>query len=1181
MIGQTLGHYHIVGRLGAGGMGEVYRASDAKLGREVALKVLPPDMASDPERLARFQREARAVAALNHPHIVTIFSVEESEGVHFLTMELVEGMSLERCITEGGMPVERIVEIAGALAGALAAAHEKGIMHRDLKPANVMVANDGRVKILDFGLAKDVSADTHSGATMTSAGQTEVGVVMGTPAYMSPEQVSGRALDPRTDIFSLGVVLHQMATGKQPFHGNSSAELISAILRDTPTPVTEVRPDLPSDLGRIIRRCLEKDPSHRVQTARDVANEFRDLARQSSQKISLSTSSATASGAHRADQGFWVAVLPFKYTGANQDLTALVEGLTEDIVTGLSRFSYLRVIGRGSTSRYAQGQGDVRSAGKELGARYVIEGSLRQAGTKLRIAVQLVDTHTGAHLWAETYDRAFQPEAVFDLLDDLVPRIVSTVADTHGVLPYSMSQTLRGKNQDQLTPYEAFLRGFSYFKHVNEEEHASVRAGLERAVQQAPENADCWALLAMMYREENNHGFNLRPDPLGRALTAARRAIDIAPSNHLAHHALASVLFFRKETLAFRSSAERAIALNPFDGFTMAYMGFLLSYSGDWDRGCELVEKARNLNPNHPGWYWFPPFFRAYRKGDYSGALELALKVNMPGFWRNELALAATYGQLGELEMARNAARELLAVRPDFATIARQECNKWWDPQLVDQLIDGLRKAGVDIAEKAAMSAAVAAPKAASTSGPLVSPAIAVLPFQNLSGDPEQEYFADGITEEIINTLAHIPGLRVAGRSSAFSFKGRNEDLRSVGTKLGVGAILEGTLRRSGERLRITAQLIDASNGYQLWSERYDRVMEDVFAVQDEIAGTIAGRLKLSLAADRGAQPVQPRTRHMGAYELYLKGRGLLYQRGLSIAKAIDCFKEAVTLDPEYAQAWAGLADGYTTCGYSGYKPAREVMPQALEAARRALHLDPDLAEAHSALACPALLYELNFDLAERQFLRSLELNPSYPQGRSWYGLFFLQWVAGREREGHDELSKLHQLDPLSAYANVILCFSCVSSGRYSEAVDHGRRGAELDPNSYLAYWSLTTALLCSEHYEDAAVTCERALAMSGRHSWALSSLVSIYAAWGKLDKARAAYRELEARSEREFIQPAMLSPAAAAIGDMDQAIAFAKRAVDEKDPLFVMLARTWPTYNQLRTDPRYLQIFNRLGLPR
>src|SRR5450631_3554676 len=214
MTGETLGHYHILGKIGAGGMGEVYRARDSKLGREVALKVLPAGMARDPERLQRFQREARSVAALNHPHIVTIYSVEEDDGVHFLTMELVEGLSLDHLIPSNGLSVAQVVEIASALADAIAAAHEKGIVHRDLKPANLMVTTNGRVKILDFGLAKDVSTSGPSGATLTAADLTQAGLVMGTPAYMSPEQITGRDVDHRTDIFSLGVVLHEMITGK-------------------------------------------------------------------------------------------------------------------------------------------------------------------------------------------------------------------------------------------------------------------------------------------------------------------------------------------------------------------------------------------------------------------------------------------------------------------------------------------------------------------------------------------------------------------------------------------------------------------------------------------------------------------------------------------------------------------------------------------------------------------------------------------------------------------------------------------------------------------------------------------------------------------------------------------------------------------------------------------------------
>jgi serine/threonine protein kinase len=701
--GAKLGPYEIHSPLGAGGMGEVYRARDTKLGRDIALKVLPAEMAQDPERLARFRREAKALAQLDHPNIVTIHSVEESDGVHFLTMQLVEGQPLDRLIPKGGLPVEQIVEIASALGDALAAAHEKGIVHRDLKPANVMVTNDGRVKVLDFGLAKDVRGANLGDATLTSASQTQVGVVMGTPAYMSPEQTSGRPLDHRTDIFSLGVVLHEMTTGRRPFEGTSSAELVSAILRDTPPSVTDMRPDLPSDLARIIRRCLEKDPRHRVQTARDVSNEFRDMARFTSRPTQIYPATTRAvsspdSGAARADEGFWVAVLPFKYTGTNVDISALGDGLTEDIVTGLSRFSYLRVIARGSTLRYANQAIDLRSVGKELGARYVIEGSLRHAGTRLRIAVQLVDASSGAHLWAETYDRSFRPEEIFDLQDEIVPRIVSTVADTHGVLPHNMSEALRSKSPDQLSPYEALLRGFAHFLNVNAKEHAAARAGLERAVEQAPGHADCWAMLSMLYKEEYAHGFNLRPDPIGRAFAAARRAVEASPSDHLAHHALAAALFFRREFPAFRTAAQRAIALNPMDGFTLAYMGMLTAYTGDWEQGCALTEQARGLNPHHPGWYWFPSFFDAYRKKDYRGALDVALKIHMPGFWRANLALAATNGQIGERKAAGNALQELLAIRPDFAVIAREELGKWWDAELVEHLIAGLRKAGLEIA---------------------------------------------------------------------------------------------------------------------------------------------------------------------------------------------------------------------------------------------------------------------------------------------------------------------------------------------------------------------------------------------------------------------------------------------------------------------------------------------------
>jgi len=404
------------------------------------------------------------------------------------------------------------------------------------------------------------------------------------------------------------------------------------------------------------------------------------------------------------DEGFWVAVLPFKYSGSNSDLTALAEGLTEEIVTGLSRFSYLKVISRSSTSRYANESVDVRSAGKELGARYVMEGSLRsQAGTKLRLAVQLVDAVSGAHLWAETYERVFSPETIFELQDDLVPRIVSTVAEWYGVLPHSMSESLRSKGSDELSPYEAVLRSFGYYERLTAEEHATARAGLERAVQEVPAYADGWAMLSMIYGEEYKFGFNAGPDPLERALKAGRRAAEAAPSNHFAYLALAQTLFFRKELQTFRSAAGQALTLNPMDGYTIAYMGMLMSFAGDWERGRALVDRAMQFNPKHPGWYWFPAFWDTYRKSDYRGALKFALKINMPDFFWTHVVTAAAYGQLGERDAAGKALRELLFLKPDFAVNAREEPKKWFDPELVEHLMDGLRKAGLENAAAAEM----------------------------------------------------------------------------------------------------------------------------------------------------------------------------------------------------------------------------------------------------------------------------------------------------------------------------------------------------------------------------------------------------------------------------------------------------------------------------------------------
>jgi adenylate cyclase len=356
------------------------------------------------------------------------------------------------------------------------------------------------------------------------------------------------------------------------------------------------------------------------------------------------------------------------------------------------------VIARNSASHLVNRAMDARSAGKELGARYVMEGSLRQAGGKLRLAVQLVDAVSGAHLWAENYERGFSPEEVFQVQDDLVPRIVSTVADMNGALPRSMSEAVRSRPPQQLSPYEAVLRSFGYFERVTPEELAAAQSGLESAVRKAPGYADAQALLALLCCQDYAQGFGLAKDSLAKGLAAARRAVEAGPSNPLAHFSLAQALFFHKEFESFRRTAERAAALNPADGNSIAFLGELLTYAGDRERGLELADRAKQLNPNHPGWYWYASFYDAYRRGDDRAALDFTIRADLPGHWGYHVAMAACYAQLGKREEAGKALRKLLQLRPDIAATMSGDFEKWWPSDFVERLTDGLRKAGLELA---------------------------------------------------------------------------------------------------------------------------------------------------------------------------------------------------------------------------------------------------------------------------------------------------------------------------------------------------------------------------------------------------------------------------------------------------------------------------------------------------
>ncbi len=456
---------------------------------------------------------------------------------------------------------------------------------------------------------------------------------------------------------------------------------------------------------------------------------------------------------------------------------------------------------------------------------------------------------------------------------------------------------------------------------------------------------------------------------------------------------------------------------------------------------------------------------------------------------------------------------------------------------------------------------------------------IAVLPFASMSTDPENEFFADGITEEILNALSQIAELRVAGRSSSFSFKGKSKDLRQIGDALTVRTVLEGSVRRAGNRVRITAQLVDVTDGFHLWSERYDREIADVFAVQDEIAAAIAAKLKTTLAAGAEAR-AQRATENIEAYQAYLKGRALLYRRGASTTLGMALMQKALELDPTYALAWAGLADANSLLGYYGNIPPDVASAKAREAVTQALRYGPDLAEAHTARGLQALLFDWDWAMAERSFRKALELNPGYIQATAWYELFYHGFACGRWSDALVALKECQARDPRSAYlaAIVAICYAGYSSD--PEMEQWIELAEQLDPEAFLTLWArqlVTTSLLDVARGVEAGNV---ALAASGRHVFPLLMLGLFLATTGDVEGARALYDEACARQRREYVPPTALALLEASLGDKDGALAHCRKAIAIRDPQFVIFSQGWPNTTALRVYPEHIAMLKEIGLP-
>jgi serine/threonine protein kinase/Tfp pilus assembly protein PilF len=579
IIGQSVSHYRIIEKLGGGGMGVVYKAEDTRLHRFVALKFLPDNVAKDPQVLVRFQREARAVASLNHPHIVTLYSVEEADGVPFLTMEYVPGESLDHRIPPDGLPIPQIIQIARALADALVAAHEKGIVHRDLKPANIMVTDEGRVKILDFGLAKETGGAKPDDATVDH--HTQLGSVVGTPAYMSPEQVLGCEVDARTDIFSVGLVLHEMATGRRAFQGKTSAELVSAVLRDIPPLVNEVRPELPAELARVIRRCLEKDPPHRWQTARDITNELRDLEQSRRQ----------AAAPIPVQLGPSVAVMPFQNLSPDPENEYFSDGLAEEILNALSQVEGLTVAARASSFYFKGKPTEMSEIANRLRVANVLQGSVRRAGNRVRVTVQLVDLKNGFQLWSERYDR--QMEDIFEIQDEIARAIAERFKVTFG--------SSARRSTTNVEAYELYLKG----RHLwHQRSPTTLRAAIksfERAIQIDPEYALAYSGLADSYGILQFYGW--MPPEEGRkpAHDAMMQAVKLAPELWEVNFSRGFYsIYFERKWQDAAPHFEKALQINPRSSLAHVYYGLFLLTAGRSDEAVPHGVQACELDPLSP-----------------------------------------------------------------------------------------------------------------------------------------------------------------------------------------------------------------------------------------------------------------------------------------------------------------------------------------------------------------------------------------------------------------------------------------------------------------------------------------------------------------------------------------------------------------------------------------------------
>ena len=701
MIGKRIGRFEICALIGKGGMGEVYSALDTSLDRHVALKILPPDLQRDPERRARIEREAKTVAALNHPNVVTLHAVEEIDGLFILVMELVEGRTLDAVIPEGGFPLDRFFELALPLTEAVSAAHARGITHRDLKSQNVMIDGNGRVKVLDFGLARWAEAQPeHNDQTMTiDSDMTREGVVVGTAAYMSPEQAEGKPIDPRSDVFSLGVLFYEMITGRRPFMGETRMSTLTSVLRDDPRPLIELRDDLPRQIGRILRRCLEKDPELRYETARGVLYDLeilRDEVYSGAHEAQAAPPAAARTTSHRrmwiggamvvamlAAVVFWwaplrdrgvdpvapaalaavddapaepmIVVFPFENLGPPEE-AYFAAGVTDEIITRLTGIDGLRVVSRTSALHYDRVGKSMQQIAADLGVDYVLEGAVRwqrdEAGvSRVRVTPQLMNAKSDEQVWAEPYDRSMAEifKVQSEIADEVVRSLDVTLAGSSGQLDADIPT-------GDMNAYHAYLRAREIVdvSRFNAESWFLAVDLLEKAVARDSEFHEAWVQLAKSHSGMCHFNWDRNEARLAQAKTASDRAFALKPDDAHSHMARGYYYYWgRKDYEQALTAFRRADGLRSEDPEIRLGLAYVLRRQENYAEAAEILMDVGRLSPRDPALAMH-----------ISETLGILGRFDEALVW-SERAVELGPGQTSNYSMAANIA--IRAGRPDLA----------------------------------------------------------------------------------------------------------------------------------------------------------------------------------------------------------------------------------------------------------------------------------------------------------------------------------------------------------------------------------------------------------------------------------------------------------------------------------------------------------------------------------